>query len=126
MRPRSNEHELKLWLPAARGIGRGFWLTRGPDSRDFDERDRAVMNVLRPHLAAVRERWERQRLPTLLLTRRERAVLGLVRDGLTNKEIAARLVISPGTVRSHLEHAFEKLDVHTRTAALARAFGTTT
>ena len=94
-----------------------------PTSRDFDERDRAVLTVLGPHLAAVRERWERHRRPALLLTRRETTVLELVREGLTNHEIAARLVISSGTVRSHLEHVFEKLDVHTRTAAVARAFG---
>ena len=63
-----------------------------------------------------------QRRPTSLLSERETEVLRLVREGLTNKQIAARLVISAGTVRSHLEHIFEKLDVHTRTAAVARAF----
>jgi DNA-binding NarL/FixJ family response regulator len=43
----------------------------------------------------------------------------LVAEGLTNGEIAARLVISRGTVRRHLENVFEKLNVHTRTAAAA-------
>jgi DNA-binding CsgD family transcriptional regulator len=33
------------------------------------------------------------------------------------------LGIAAGTVRTHLENIFEKLDVHTRTAAVARAFG---
>lgn len=121
MRPRSIEHELKLRLPSPPHFVRGLWVSRGPDSRDFDERDRAVLTVLRPYLAAARERWELQR-PPALLTQRETEILGLIREGLTNREVAARLVISAGTVRSHLENIFEKLDVHTRTAALARAF----
>ncbi len=47
-------------------------------------------------------------------------MLGLVARGKTNGEIAGALWLSPGTVRKHLENAFEKLDVHTRTAAAAR------
>ena len=43
-----------------------------------------------------------------------------VADGLSNTEIARRLWIEPGTVRKHLEHIYEKLDVQSRTAALAR------
>ncbi len=122
---RMREHEMKVWLPGPEGIVRGFWLDRDADGGDFDERDRAVLTILRPYLTAVRERWERHRRPALLLTKRETAVLEMLREGLTNHEIAARLVISAGTVRAHLEHIFEKLDVHTRTAAVARAFGTT-
>jgi DNA-binding NarL/FixJ family response regulator len=41
-------------------------------------------------------------------------------EPLTNKQIAERLWISPGTVRRHLQNAFAKLGVHTRTAAVAR------
>lgn len=54
------------------------------------------------------------------LTLREREVLALVAEGLTNAEVAASLWIAPGTVRRHLENAFRKLGVHTRTAAVAR------
>lgn len=53
------------------------------------------------------------------LTRREAEVVELVRIGLTNDEIARHLYISPGTVRKHLEHAYLKLGVHTRTQAAA-------
>lgn len=54
------------------------------------------------------------------LTPRECEVLVLVGEGLTNDQVAARLSISPGTVRRHLENVFGKLGVHTRTAAVAR------
>lgn len=52
------------------------------------------------------------------LTRREREVIQLVDEGLTNAQIAAQLWISAGTVRRHLENVFAKLGVHTRTAAV--------
>jgi len=116
------EHEMKLWLPAPAKTVRGFFFVREPGRDDFAERDRAVLTVLRVHLATVRERWERRRHPPGL-TDRELDVLHALRDGLTNREIADRLVISPGTVRTHLENIFDKLGAHTRTAALARAFG---
>ena len=54
------------------------------------------------------------------LTRREREVVDLVASGATNTQVATALGIAPATVRKHLEHAYEKLDVSTRTAAVAR------
>lgn len=57
------------------------------------------------------------------LTGREREVLDLLVQGLTNKQIADRLVISPNTVKRHLKAVFAKLEVNTRAAAVAKAMG---
>lgn len=59
------------------------------------------------------------------LTDREREVLDLLAQGLTNKEIAERLVITTNTVKRHLKAIFEKLNVHTRSAATAKVAGGT-
>ncbi len=53
------------------------------------------------------------------LSPRERDVLTLVAEGLTNGEVGSALGLSPKTVGKHLEHVFEKFGVHTRTAAAA-------
>ena len=55
------------------------------------------------------------------LTAREVEVLQLLAFGHTNKDIAERLFISPDTVKTHLEHIFEKLGTSDRTAAVAEA-----
>ena len=57
------------------------------------------------------------------LTDREREVLDLLAQGLTNKEIAEKLFITTNTVKRHLKAIFEKLDVHTRSAATAKVAG---
>jgi len=58
---------------------------------------------------------ERRWMPRL--TAREREILELVAEGRTNAEIAERLWVSVGTVRTHLNNVYSKLGVHTRTAA---------
>lgn len=55
------------------------------------------------------------------LTERERAVLRLLADGMTNEEIGKTLFISPETVRTHVRKAMAKLDADTRTQAVATA-----
>ena len=63
----------------------------------------------------------RMRDPVRTLTAREAEVLRLVADGLTNRDIARRLTLTEATVKSHLVHVFTKLDVGSRTAAVAKA-----
>ncbi|HEY2776977.1 MAG TPA: PAS domain S-box protein [Gaiellaceae bacterium] len=55
------------------------------------------------------------------LTKREREILGLVANGLTNDKVATILAISPETVQSHVRHAMVKLEADTRTEAVATA-----
>ena len=55
------------------------------------------------------------------LTQRERDVLRLLADGLSNEEIGKTLFISPETVRTHVRKAMSKLDADTRTQAVATA-----
>jgi len=57
----------------------------------------------------------------MALTRREKEVLGLVAQGLSNAQIGQRLFISPETVKVHVHHIFEKLDVKSRAEATLRA-----
>ena len=57
------------------------------------------------------------------LTERERQILQLIAEGLTNKEIARKLVISVGTVKVHAHNIYGKLGVGSRTQAIAKARG---
>jgi len=85
-------------------------------------RERALLDLLRPHLTLHREKWRPPRPGLQSLTPREREILEAVSNGETNAQIAKRLWISPHTVRAHLEHIFEKLNVKTRTEAAARLY----
>jgi LuxR family maltose regulon positive regulatory protein len=77
---------------------------------------------------AQRNRWAE--VPSLMptsaealadpLTEREMEVLHLLAEGLSNQEIGDRLVVAPSTVKQHLKNIYGKLDVHSRTQAVAR------
>jgi DNA-binding NarL/FixJ family response regulator len=54
------------------------------------------------------------------LSPRESEILGLLSEGLTNREIGSRLGISPETARTHLGHIYEKLHVRGRTEAVSK------
>ncbi len=55
------------------------------------------------------------------LTARELDILGLMVEGMSNREIAARLVVTPGTVKWYVGQIYSKLDVHSRHQAIERA-----
>jgi DNA-binding NarL/FixJ family response regulator len=63
------------------------------------------------------------RLPSLdALTRRELEVLALIGRGKTNGEVAAELFVGEGTVKTHINHLFTKLQLRDRAAAIVFAF----
>jgi len=75
--------------------------------------------ALAPAVAALLV--QRMKTPAVSLTARETEVLKLVAQGHSNPEIAARLFLGEATVKTHLLHAFEKLEVSDRTRAVTKA-----
>ncbi len=62
-----------------------------------------------------------QGLQLIALTPRERAVLKLLAEGKTDREIANALTVKTATIRTHTQHILEKLGVHSRQEAVWRA-----
>lgn len=86
---------------AVLGIWAGRQLTTPPRRRGFERNTAAI--------------------ESLGISPREFDILDLLAEGLSNKEIARRLDISPNTVKTHLARLFEKLDVSRRTQAIRKA-----
>ena len=87
------------------------------------DRQVRILELLTPHLAQLFRRAAARRSAPVAatgLTPRELEIVRLVAGGMTNREIARELWVSPNTVSKHLENAFEKLGVSNRTAAAAR------
>jgi DNA-binding CsgD family transcriptional regulator len=125
-RPKGYEHELMLTLPSgpgrtAPGTTLRMFLFRGPGS-DFSETDRALLTLLRPHLHQAYLDAERRRHPVPELTPRQWQMMDLLAVGHTNAQIARRLGVSEGTVRTHLENIYRRLGVSSRSAAITRVF----
>lgn len=186
LRPSGIEYEISVGLPAELTHTKLFLFLNGPKRGDFGERERTILELLRPHLICRYEQVQALRraagalaaletsdvalvllddagraefatprarrlltsygfdagdvpnvAPLLIrrirsdvllleerrplgLTPREREILALVAQGHTNAQIAAVLWISPATVGKHLENAYSKLGVTSRTAAVRR------
>lgn len=112
-------------LPA--GVAGLFSKSEGPEALGVAIRQVARGDqYLSPSLAAALIRQRRiENTPVELdltaLTEREREILALLAQGLSNKAIAARLYLSVRTVEGHLANLYVRLDVHSRTEAALMA-----
>ena len=119
-------------LAALRAGARGF-LTKDAGAEEINRALAAVMRgeaaidpAVQHHLVnAVAAGAPPSHLEPILpdgLTPREAEVLSLIAEGLSNTEIAARLVVSEATVKSHINHMFAKTGVRDRAQAVSYAY----
>ncbi|MGN6244396.1 MAG: helix-turn-helix transcriptional regulator [Motilibacteraceae bacterium] len=114
-------HELLVCLPPQGRLERRIMLAREERDVPFAERDRLLLTLLRPHLVRIRDHVEAERRSVPALTPRQLELLRRVADGHTNRRIARDLGLAEGTVRKHLEHVYARLQVGSRTEAVASA-----
>jgi len=118
MAPCGVDKDLVMPLPAPPGITRRLVFFRGP-GRSFSDDERDAADLLQPHVADAL-RVQGRRAAARVLTGRQRELLHLVAVGHDNVAIARQLGLSPATVRKHLENAFVRLEVSSRTEAVAK------
>ena len=106
-------------LPGPPGIARRLVFFRGPGP-SFTDKHRTAATLLQPHIADVL-RLQARRAATRSLTARQRELLQLVAAGHANRAIGRQLGVTEGTVRKHLENAFVRLGVASRTEAIAKS-----
>ena len=116
MRDRTGEARFKVYdsaFESAVGVLRG---ALGDDEFDETWAEGAALSTEEAIAYAQRGRGERKRPSSgwASLTPMERDVVRLVSDGLGNKDIAARLFVSPRTVQTHLSHVYTKLGLTSR------------
>lgn len=104
--------------------GRTLRIVVGSEPRENGASDRATSRVLFLIPADGSFELDTQHLQDRFgLTPAQGRVIGFAAQGLTNKEIAVRLTISPETVHKHLMSAFQRTGVSTRAGIVAMAFG---
>lgn len=126
LKPLGLGSQLVCWIPTGSGRAAAFLSLHRDRSTPFDAHDVAVLAVLRRQLSNVLwyskdgandhgvPLWSR-------LSDREQQVATAVADGATNKAAAAQLFVCEDTIKKHLMHIFQKLEVSSR-AELAAGF----
>lgn len=112
--------EILVPMAPLAGKDRRLLLWRSTGRPDFSEREKAMLSLVRPHVAELHTRRDRELRGEPNLTPRQWEVLRQVATGASNTQIARRLGVSDATVRKHLENVFLRLGVQSRTEALAR------
>ncbi len=108
------------WLDKARDAGiESFWFKTYSEVSLLEVMDRtmageSVYPARAPEVMLGR-------LPASELTRQQRSLLRHLTDGLSNREIAEKMHISPNTVKDYLDDLMDKSDIHSRTALVAQA-----
>jgi DNA-binding CsgD family transcriptional regulator len=111
-----NDHGHALTGPVVREgkvIG-ALAFTRNRGEAAFGEAELADVSACCLHLSAWFSRWEPEKESAMALTARERRIVALVGEGLTNAEIAGRLLVSKETVKAALKGIFRKTGVRSR------------
>ena len=115
------EHSFAIYggLVAALFSGLGIWLGLKLT------RERIVVKEIPVPAATQTFEPDERRRDDLGITRRELEILGLVAEGMSNREIAGKLFVSENTVKTHCSRAFDKLGAKRRTQAvqLGKEFG---
>lgn len=108
------------WMDKAKEAGiEGFWFKNYPDMSLLEAMDRIMAgDLVYPGNAPS---LNLGRLPASSLTRQQRSILRLVTEGLSNREIAEKMNLSPNTVKDYLDNLMEKTQIHSRTALAAQA-----
>lgn len=108
------------WIEQARAAGvESFWFKTYADRPLLE-----VMDMTMAGQSVYPDRMPQISLgsmPASELTGQQRRVLRLLTEGLSNREIAERLVVSPYTVKTHLDEIMDRAGIHSRTALVAQA-----
>ena len=100
------------------GIWLGGTLTRRANPSVAPVEPTMIAATDREMTAEISDNSTELRRESMGITRRELEILGLMADGLSNKEIADRLFVSENTVKTHSSRLFEKLNAKRRTQAV--------